>query len=169
MSFPRGSDGKESACEAGDLGSAPGLERSPGREWLPTAIFLPGESHGQRSLAGYRLWGPKESEVAMRLALSCFHFQASYRQPLKSMYETAVFHNFTSHSLVSAIAHRELSWMSALGRGLSYPEVYQYLLIFFSPTSPASAIPIMSLCLSLRFLPSLRPGFFFGYPSLMNE
>ena len=30
MSFPGGSDGKESACNAGDLGSIPGLRRSPG-------------------------------------------------------------------------------------------------------------------------------------------
>ena len=30
MGFPVGSDGKESACNAGDLGSIPGLERSPG-------------------------------------------------------------------------------------------------------------------------------------------
>ena len=28
--FPSGSDGKESACKAGDLGSIPGSERSPG-------------------------------------------------------------------------------------------------------------------------------------------
>ena len=32
------------------------------REWLPTAVFLPGESHGQRSLVGYRPWGRKESD-----------------------------------------------------------------------------------------------------------
>ena len=30
------------------------------REWLPTPVFLPGESHGQRSLVGYSPWGPKE-------------------------------------------------------------------------------------------------------------
>ena len=30
MGFPRGSDGKESACDAGDLGSIPGSGRSPG-------------------------------------------------------------------------------------------------------------------------------------------
>ena len=42
--FPGGSDGKESACDAGDPGSIPGSERSPGeREWLPTLVFLPGE------------------------------------------------------------------------------------------------------------------------------
>ena len=30
------------------------------RPWQPTPIFLPGESHGQRSLAGYSPWGGKE-------------------------------------------------------------------------------------------------------------
>ena len=29
------------------------------REWLPTLVFLPGEFHGQRSLAGYSPWGCK--------------------------------------------------------------------------------------------------------------
>ena len=32
------------------------------REWLPTPVFLPGEFHGQRSLAGYSPWGCKESD-----------------------------------------------------------------------------------------------------------
>ena len=36
---------KESACNAVDLSSIPGLERSPGEEhWQPTLVFLPGES-----------------------------------------------------------------------------------------------------------------------------
>ena len=52
--FPGGSDGKESACNAGDQGLIPGLGRCPGeREWRPTAVFLLGEFHGQRSLVGY--------------------------------------------------------------------------------------------------------------------
>ena len=54
VSFPGSSVGKESAFNAGDLGSNPGLGRSPWRrEWQPTPVFLPGESHGQRSLVGY--------------------------------------------------------------------------------------------------------------------
>jgi len=32
------------------------------REWQSTPVFLPGESHGQRSLAGYSPWGHKESD-----------------------------------------------------------------------------------------------------------
>ena len=39
-------DGKESACKAGDLGSIPGLGRSPGKATHST--ILPGEFHGQR-------------------------------------------------------------------------------------------------------------------------
>ena len=33
------------------------------REWLPTPVFLPGEFHGQKSLAGYSSWGPKEMDT----------------------------------------------------------------------------------------------------------
>ena len=49
--------GKESTCNVGDLGSIPGLGRFPWRRaWQPTPVFLPGEFHGQRSLAGYSPW-----------------------------------------------------------------------------------------------------------------
>ena len=36
-----------------DAGSIFGFGRPPGRAWQPIPIFLPGESHGQRSLVGY--------------------------------------------------------------------------------------------------------------------
>ena len=49
--FPGASDGKESVCNAGDLSLIPGSGRSPG-EGNATPVFLPGEFHGQRSLAG---------------------------------------------------------------------------------------------------------------------
>ena len=39
------------------------------REQLFTAVFLPGEFHGQRSLAGYGAWGHKESDTTERLSL----------------------------------------------------------------------------------------------------
>ena len=37
------------------------------REWQPTPVFLPGESHGQRSLVGYSLWDRKELDTTKRL------------------------------------------------------------------------------------------------------
>jgi len=39
------------------------------REWLPTPLFLLGEFHGQRSLAGYSPWDCKESDTTERLTL----------------------------------------------------------------------------------------------------
>ena len=41
-----------------------GQEDTPESKWLPTPVFLPGESHGQRSLVGYSPWGHKESDTA---------------------------------------------------------------------------------------------------------
>ena len=38
------------------------------RAWEPTPVFLPGESHGQRSLAGYSPWGHRESDVTEQLS-----------------------------------------------------------------------------------------------------
>ena len=64
MGFPGGSDGKESACNAGHLGLIPGSGRFPWRrEWQPTPVFLPGEFHGQRSLAGYSPWGHRKADT----------------------------------------------------------------------------------------------------------
>ena len=64
--FPCGSHGKESSCNSGDPDLIPGLRRSP-EKWLPTPVFLLGESHGQRSLAGYSPLGYKESDTTEQL------------------------------------------------------------------------------------------------------
>ena len=40
------------------------------RKWQPTPVFLPGESHGQRSLASYNPWGHKESDMTEQLSTS---------------------------------------------------------------------------------------------------
>ena len=39
------------------------------RERQPISVFLPGESHRQKSLAGYSLWGRKESDTTELLIL----------------------------------------------------------------------------------------------------
>ena len=58
------------ACNAGVWGSIPWR-----REWQPTPVLLPGQSHGQRSLVGYSPWGRKESDTTERLH---FHFTIVY-------------------------------------------------------------------------------------------
>ena len=61
--FLGGSDGKESTCNAGDVGSMPGSGRFPGEgngySSLNIPVFLPGESHGWRSLVSYSPQGCK--------------------------------------------------------------------------------------------------------------
>ena len=66
--FPGDSDSKESAWDAGNLGSIPGSGRSPWRrEWQPTEAFLSGEFLKQRSLVGYSPRGHKESDITEQL------------------------------------------------------------------------------------------------------
>ena len=51
------------------LGFNPSVGKSPWRrEWLRISVFLPGESHGQGSLAGYSSWGHEESDTTERLS-----------------------------------------------------------------------------------------------------
>ena len=60
--FPGGSVAKNPSDYSGDTGDvfSPWVGKIPWRrKWQPTAVFLPGESHGQRNLAGYGPWGHK--------------------------------------------------------------------------------------------------------------
>ena len=69
LGFPGGSVGKESACNAGDLGSIPGLGRLPGGgHGNPLQYSCLENPHGQRSLAGYSPWGHKELDVTEQLS-----------------------------------------------------------------------------------------------------
>ena len=59
MGFPGGAGGKNLPDNAGGVGDRAGED--PLEEGMATSpVFLPGESHGQRSLAGYSPWGHRE-------------------------------------------------------------------------------------------------------------
>ena len=75
--FPGGSDGKESAC---NVGFYPWVRRIPWRrKWQPTPIFLPGKSHGQRSLAGNSSWGRKRvGHNSVTKQNKCFKNKTAY-------------------------------------------------------------------------------------------
>ena len=69
LGFPGDSDGKESACNVGNLGSIPGLGRSPGGgHGNPLQCSCLENPHGHKSLVGYSPWGHKESETIERLS-----------------------------------------------------------------------------------------------------
>ena len=67
--IPGGSDGKESACNAGDLGSISWSGRSPGGgHGKPLQYSCLENFHGQRSLASYSPWACKELNTTERLS-----------------------------------------------------------------------------------------------------
>ena len=63
LGFPRWCSGKESRCQCRRhkrRGFDPWVRKIPWRrKWQPTPVFLPGKSHGRRSLVGYSLWSCK--------------------------------------------------------------------------------------------------------------
>ena len=68
LGFPGGSDGKESACNAGDLGSISELGMSAGGGLGNPLQYCLENRHGLRSLAGYSPWGHKELDTPEQLS-----------------------------------------------------------------------------------------------------
>ena len=66
VGFPGGATGKEPTFQCKKhkrCGFSAWVGKIPWkRAWQSTPVFLPGESHGQRSLAGHSPWGHKESD-----------------------------------------------------------------------------------------------------------
>ena len=48
------------------------------REWQPTPVFLPGESHGQRSMVGYTSWGHRESDMTEQHTHTHTHIRGTW-------------------------------------------------------------------------------------------
>ena len=67
LGFSGGASSKEPACQYRRCKRSrfdPWVGKIPWKKkWQPTLVFLSGESHGQRSLAGYSAWGCKESDT----------------------------------------------------------------------------------------------------------
>ena len=73
--LPGGTTGEEPACQCrrhNRCGFDPWVRKIPWRRaWKPTPVFLPGQSHGQRSLVGYSPWGHRVRHDWSNLA--CTH------------------------------------------------------------------------------------------------
>ena len=85
MGFPGGSNGKESACNAGDQGSIPGEGRSPGKgNSNPLQYSCLENPHEQRSLVGYSPWHHKESDTTEQLTQMQLHFNKAVKTKNKA-------------------------------------------------------------------------------------
>ena len=104
--FPGGSDGRESTCNEGDLGSIPGLGRSPGGGH-GNPLYYSGleHPHGQRSLVGCSLWGGQELDTTERLGAEQHTGTLSGHKRVESLsvhfkHVTVLFVNYTSTKLI---------------------------------------------------------------------
>ena len=70
--FPGGSDGKESACNAGDLGSISGLGRPLGKEMATHSSILAWKIPCTKETGIYIQWGHEESDTTEQLTLYTF-------------------------------------------------------------------------------------------------
>ena len=85
MGFAGGSQGKESACNVGDLGFLPALGRSPGDgHGNPLQYSCLENPHGQGCLVGYSPWGCKESDSTERLSTHLMTYFLSWPVALKN-------------------------------------------------------------------------------------
>ena len=75
LSFPGGSAGKESACNEGDLGSIPGLGRSPG-----DGKGYPFQYSGLENSMDYSPWCRKKSDTTERLSLSLCNLSGNVKK-----------------------------------------------------------------------------------------
>ena len=92
------------------------------RKWQPTPVFLPGKSHGWRSLVGYCPWGRKESDTTERLHYHYVTLYSSVSSPCLDMFLTL---NIVQFSLLAGLS----SLIIALGFSTSLPQA--------TPSSPA--------------------------------
>ena len=76
--------------DTGEAGLIPGSGRSIPwrRKWQPTPVFLPGKSHGRRSLVGYSPWGCKESDTTEQ---ACSHRKGCKSWVLLSLLQSFLF------------------------------------------------------------------------------
>ena len=117
---PGGLGGKRICLQSGRHGFDPWVRKIPWRrKWQPTPVLLPGESHGQRSLAGYSPWGHKESDMTEQLK----HFHS-----IQVIWALPVF------LLASLIASLTTWWIWSSGAYMLFLQIlaHQQVLLLFS-------------------------------------
>ena len=75
------------------------------RKWQPTPVFLPGEFHGQRSLASYSPWGRIELDTTELLTLSL-----SVYQLITQTLHDRCYYLYFSGEKIEANQHSQLGW-----------------------------------------------------------
>ena len=132
MGCPRGSDGKESICNAGNLGLILGLGRTPGgRHGKPLQYSCLENPHGQGSVMGYSPWAHKELDTTAWLSTHSTHefidlclflyFACSFSRLVETSqnYTRTIFFSVKLHIFLiqvqSETSNKEISLRNSLG------------------------------------------------------
>ena len=111
--FPGGASGKAAACQCGRFKRRrfdPWVGKIPWRRvWQPTPVFVPGESHGQKSLEGYSPWGRTRLQ---RLSMHAYtlHWMQSKWELLFLKLLGSLVHIY--HALAEATSAQLSGWFS---------------------------------------------------------
>ena len=151
LGFPGGSAGKESTCSAGDLGSVPGLGRSPGEgKGYPLQY-----SDLEYYIAIYHwlcsLWGHKESDTTQRLSLSLFTIIELFLLCI-----LLISQSFNTKFQTSGYDHFRCSGSSV--HGILQARIPEWLAMPFFRDLPNPGIEPRSHALQVDSLPSEPPG-----------
>ena len=131
MGFPGGSDSKESACSARDLGSIPGLGRSPEEgNGNPLQYSRLENPMNRGPWGGYSPWGRKESEMTEQLTLThnnskleetkMFFSRGMSKQTVVHLFDEILFRNYKMSYL---------NWITLL-YSRNYHNIVNYKLYF---------------------------------------
>ena len=97
MDFPGGSDSKRVCLQCRRPGFNPWVGKIPWRrKWQPIPVFLPGKSHGQRSLVGYSPWGHEELDTTEQLHFHRVEVRECGEWRRKSWFKSIVMVSFTN-------------------------------------------------------------------------
>ena len=103
-------NGKESICQCRRgqrLRFDPWVRKIPWRRaWQPTPLFLPGESHGWRSLAGYSPWSPKESDMIELVHMHEYQCACVFQRKLQILISFPL--NSSTYSSLTAFMRAQL-------------------------------------------------------------
>ena len=142
---------KESACNAGDAVSIPGSGRSAGEgNGNPLPVVLPGKSHDQRSLAGYRPWGSKrvrqdlgskQQQLLLYIAPPYLHLSSGncrtvlFNKTVSA--ECLIWSLADSKSLLNGLIlkNRQMSWERHLQQANNTAEFFLHIELFHCPHS----------------------------------
>ena len=108
------------------------------KAWQPTSVFFPGESHGQRSLAGWSPWGRKVSDVTEWLSTAQYFIVYVY--PIFFIHSSVNGHFVCFHVLAIVSNATVNTWVNV-----------SFWIMFFSGYIPRSRVAGHMVALFLVF------------------